>query len=260
MTKKSRQNQCAAFTEMVNVCARHREVWCKHEVSNRAMARFYTSVDMLHEAIDNKEPDYHTPKPGSPHYRVPREKVMQRLVDRVNAVYELLDKPWAGVSRSDVRSRLPLRSEMPVEEKELVAFCTTVYERLAEHPDAHTWEGSMWNVQRMLKAALDQYALCDVAPRPVIQTQQTVGTYRRCFNSCIRALIEMVDPCIPRYAEHRAFQEEYLAARKTIMRLSVDARRTYYVSGYGAASLRHTRAEEWTPWNDPAGQVDGGAL
>lgn len=48
--------------------------------------------------------------------------------------------------------------------------------------------------------------------------------------------------------------EDHLAARKQVQELTLDARRTYHVTGYGAASSRHKNAAEWTPWNDPAAQ------
>lgn len=255
MDKKKRASECAAFARMVEVCAKHRAVWCQHEISNRAFARFYTSVDMLQAAIDNKEEDYYVPKPGSPYYRPPKEEVMRRLVDRVSNVYEHLARPSSRIRVDD----LPPRSMMPTDEVGLVRFCMAVDWHLGQHPETRTTFGSFSHLYRMLHTALRQYAAHTAPPEPSIQTARSMGAYRRCLNSCLRALIERVDPCLPRYAEHREFQEEYFVARKKIMALTVDARRTYHVAGYGAASLRHTRANEWTPWNDPAAQLYDGA-
>ncbi|QQR84890.1 MAG: hypothetical protein IPJ76_09665 [Flavobacteriales bacterium] len=251
MDKRIRANECAAFARMVEVCQKHRAVWSKHEVSNRAIARFYTSVDMLLAAIDNKEEDYYTPRPGSPYHRLPKELVLQRLVDRANAVYDHLEKPSSRVRVDD----LPPRSMMPFDEAGLVRFCAAIDAQLGQHRESRATFGSFSNLYRLLHAALKQYAESTAPQQPLIQTARSMGAYRRCLNSCLRALIERVDPCLPRYAEHREFQEEYIAARKNIMAITVDARRTYHVAGYGAASLRHTRANEWTPWNDPLAQL-----
>lgn len=254
MKRTKRQQECEAFAAIVEVCKLHRDVWCTHELSNRAIARLYNSVEMLHRAIDNQEPDYPRPRRGSVHYRVPKKEVMFRLVDRASGIYTVLERRFYVSSQAELRTQLPARETMPTEEEALVIFCTTLLERLPDEVKGRTRRGSLGHSIRLLNAALDQYILCHLPPKPLIQTQQTVGTYRRCLNSCIRVLLEMVDPCIPRYVGHSTFVQAYHASRKVVIKLTVDARRTYFVERTGTASLRHKDALRWTPWNDKTAQ------
>jgi len=229
-----------AFQDLVQVCMDHREVWCAQAISNQAMARLFTAVELLAGVEHERERVVPPPRDikAEAHYR---------LCNHLIGIFEQVE--LCAIKDPDlpnVEALLATRAQMPDEGHALVTYAQHVLELVKNAPGAFRTEGMHKQRVEWLDRALQAYSLqWDAPPKPVLQYASTMSMYQRLLNTCIRHLLELVDPVMTRYPKRSEFATHYRKARKKIQKLDIGTRMTYHVDGVGQVSERHTHAKEW---------------
>ena len=229
----------AAFEALVAVCWAHREVWCRDELSNRAMARLYNSVELLGklEPVQEEAPR----KNGSSTSDGGLWRVVYRL-DRLYDQLELTDRRPVG------KRQLPARVDMPLEREDLLVYA----ERVVRVLEQYAMDFALMGIDRdqaeglahAIRQARERTRQAERATR--MQPAGLMSMYQRQLNACLRMLLERVDPVMPRYREHVAFHQAYQQAREAVAALCIGGRLTYHVDGMGQVSGLHREA--FKPW------------
>jgi len=239
---EERSRNRAAFEALVAVCEAHRDVWCRDELSNQAMSRLFNSVELLGKL----EPEEEAPprKGGSS----TSEGGLWRVVHRLDRLYDRLDQLATGL---EAKRQLPARVDMPLEREALLVYAERVVRVLERY--AMDFElagiGPAW-AEGLADAIRYAKARTQHAERvALMQAPGRMSMYQRQLNACLRMLLERVDPVMPRYREHAAFQQAYREAREAVAALCIGGRLTYWVDGIGQVSGLHRDA--FKPWPAP---------
>ena len=238
--RAAREHTRILFSALKGVLDRYRSIWCRDASSNKAIAMFFTSIHLL-EHVQQVEDDG-----PAPYHGPSKNRVMARMLDRVNLVYDRLAQRGIGMEASALALDLPPRGSLPMEERALVEHVRKVDQVLAEHPLVRAALGISEQERILLHATLTQYARLPEEKRLLIQPHRLMGAYQRQLKGCLLRLVSGVDTVIPRYKDYPAFITEYKTARRPLRKLELGSRRTWFVEEVGQVSLRHERAlEQW---------------
>lgn len=229
----------AAFEALVAVCQAHREVWCRDELSNRAMARLFNSVELLGKLEPVQE------EPPRKSRSSTSDGGLWRVVHRLDRLYDQLE---LTDTRLEGKHQLPARVDMPLEREELLVHAARVVRVLEQYAmdfalmgiDPDQAEGLTYAIRQ----AMERTRQAERAA--LMQPAGLMSMYQRQLNACLRMLLERVDPVMPRYREHVAFQQAYQQAREAVAALCIGGRLTYHVDGIGQVSGLHREA--FKPW------------
>lgn len=229
----------AAFEGLVAVCQAHREVWCTDELSNRAMSRLFNSVELLGKLEPVQE------EPRRKGGTSASDGGLWRVVQRLDWLYDQVERTDMGLAG---KRALPARVDLPLEREQLLVYAERVVRVLEQYALDFALMGVDPDRAVGLAHAIHQARLRTkhVERAALMQPADLVGMYQRQLNACLRMLLERVDPVMPRYREHVAFQQAYQQAREAVAALCIGGRLTYHVDGIGQVSGLHRDA--YTPW------------
>lgn len=211
---KRRAKEVQQFTHLVQVCMAHRAVWCTHALSNQAMAALFNAVDMLvkEQFVVDEPPLRRVQGRG-------RAIELPLLAERLAGIYTLLyAEPSVRELAELGRGPVPPRSAIPTGPDALVAFAAGVRTTLKEDAGLRARAGIHYYHLLNLNTSIKRCA-------PVKPPPHRIDTYARQLNSCLRHLLERVDPVMVRFAEHKAFSTAYKTARRPLLKLEVAARK-----------------------------------
>ena len=141
----------------------------------------------------------------------------------MNELYTLLHtQPTVPHSWEVGMLAIPARTALPTDTNALVELADQVYQALLQAPAQCAAVGIKPHKLIQFKASLKR---CAPHKGIVRHNNNSIGTYDRQLNSCLRHLVERVDPVTIRFAEHTAFSTAYKAARRPLLKLEVAARR-----------------------------------
>ncbi|MBK9289038.1 MAG: hypothetical protein IPN38_15485 [Flavobacteriales bacterium] len=222
MSKKTRTEQRAAevqlFTQLVQVCMEHRAVWCTHALSNQAMAALFNSVELLAKVQHVVDPPPPTPAEHA------LDSAIYTLRKRIENTYRMLEHAQQHPADEGTVEQQPIRPlrrpSLTKTESELLAFATALCNALALGKGP-SYAHHLAVLQSSIATCTKRLHLAERSRR----MSNVYNTYPRQLNSCLRHLVERVDPVTIRFAEHTPFSTAYKAARKPLLKLEVGARK-----------------------------------